>query len=229
MIKKALKAAFPPSLPIMAGYVFLGFGFGVLLQSKGYGAGWAVLMSATIFSGSMQYVAVDLLSSGASVLTAALMTVMINGRYFFYGFSLFDRYEGAGAKKNLMIFEIVDETYSIICSTAVPDGVDRGWYYFFLSALNHLYWIAGGALGAAFGAIVSFNSTGIEFVMTALFIVLFIEQWKSDSDVRVAAIGVGSTVVCLLVFGAARFTVPSIILICALLTVFRKRLGGEAQ
>ena len=170
---KTIRYAFERSLPIMAGYIVLGLGFGVLLQSKGYGAGWALVMSGLIYAGSMQYVAIDLLAGGASLISAAIMTLMVNARHLFYGISMLERYKDTGAAKPYLIFALTDETYSVVCSGGVPEGVDRKKYYFWVSLLNQLYWIAGGVAGALLGSVLPFDTTGIDFSMTALFLVVY--------------------------------------------------------
>ena len=205
---KTIRYAFVRSLPIMAGYIVLGLGFGVLLQSKGYGAGWALVMSGLIYAGSMQYVAIDLLAGGASLISAAIMTLMVNARHLFYGISMLERYKDTGAAKPYLIFALTDETYSVVCSGGVPEGVDRKKYYFWVSLLNQLYWIAGGV-------------AGIDFSMTALFLVVMTEQWKASRDHTPALVGLGVSLVCLLVFGSSDFLIPSMVGITAALTVLR--------
>lgn len=170
---KTIRYAFVRSLPIMAGYIVLGLGFGVLLQSKGYDAGWALVMSGLIYAGSMQYVAIDLLAGGASLISAAIMTLMVNARHLLYGISMLERYKDTGAAKPYLIFALTDETYSVVCSGGVPEGVDRKKYYFWVSLLNQLYWIAGGVAGALLGSVLPFDTTGIDFSMTALFLVVY--------------------------------------------------------
>ena len=200
---KTIRYAFVRSLPIMAGYIVLGLGFGVLLQSKGYGAGWALVMSGLIYAGSMQYVAVDLLAGGASLISAAIMTLMVNARHLFYGISMLERYKDTGAAKPYLIFALTDETYSVVCSGGVPEGVDRKKYYFWVSLLNQLYWIAGGVAGALLGSVLPFDTTGIDFSMTP------------------ALVGLGVSLVCLLIFGSSDFLIPSMVGITAALTVLR--------
>ena len=159
---KTVKYAFLRSLPVMVGYLVLGLGFGVLLAAKGYGVGWAFAMSALIYAGSMQYVAVDLLAGGASLVTAALMTLTVNARHLFYGISMLDRYKGTGWKKPYLIFGLCDESFSINYTANIPLGVDRGWFYFFVTALNHLYWLSGATIGGIFGSMVQFDTEGLE-------------------------------------------------------------------
>ena len=223
MGKRTLKKAFKDSLPILAGYLALGIGFGVLLHSKGYSFLWALLMSCTIYAGAGQYAAVDLLSSGASLITTAVMTLIINARHFFYGFSLLDKYKGTGKAKPYMIFALTDETYSLVCTAKIPEGIDEKKYYLFLSVLDQLYWITGCTIGALLGTFIPFDSTGIDFAMPALFVVIFVEQWLSTKEHLPAILGAATTLVCLFVFGAQYFIIPSMAFIAVELVIFRKR------
>lgn len=218
---KTFKYAFVRSLPIMAGYIVLGLGFGVLLQSKGYGAGWALAMGGLIYAGSMQYVAIDLLAGGASLISAALMTLMVNARHLFYGISMLERYKDTGAAKPYLVFALTDETYSVVCSGDVPDGVDRKKYYFWVSLLDQFYWVVGCVAGALLGSVLPFDTTGIDFSMTALFLVVMVEQWRSTCDHTPALVGLGVSLVCLLIFGSSNFLIPSMIGITAALTLLR--------
>lgn len=222
-----IRYAFKRSLPVMAGYLVLGLGFGILLASKGYNAWWAFFMSVFIYAGSMQYVAVDLLAGGASLISAAIMTLMVNARHLFYGISMIDRYKGMGKKKPYLVFALTDETYSLVCSGDVPEGIDREKYFFWVSLMDHSYWIIGSTLGALIGSMLTFNSAGIDFSMTALFIVVFVEQWRSVKNHLSAIIGVTASVVCLFIFGAENFLIPAMITITVVLTVFRKFLDPK--
>ena len=223
MKQKLLKTAFLSSLPVMAGYLVLGTGFGILLQSKGYGLLWALAMSVFIYAGSMQYLAVDLLSGGASLITAALTTLMVNARHLFYGVSMIDKYKNAGKHKPYLIFALTDETYSLNCGS-LPEGVeDPSRYYFLVSLFNQFYWVSGSAIGSLLGTVLPFSTEGIDFSLTALFVTVFVEQWKSAHDHIPAIIGVGSAVVCLLVFGADNFLIPTMVLITLALTAYRKK------
>ncbi len=178
-------------------------------------------MSGLIYAGSMQYVAIDLLAGGASLISAAIMTLMVNARHLFYGISMLERYKDTGAAKPYLIFALTDETYSVVCSGSVPEGVDRKKYYFWVSLLNQLYWIAGGVAGALLGSVLPFDTTGIDFSMTALFLVVMTEQWKASHDHTPALVGLGVSLVCLLVFGSSDFLIPSMVGITAALTVLR--------
>lgn len=228
MVKTA-KYALVQSLPVMAGYLVLGLGFGVLLASKGYGVGWAFAMSTLIYAGSMQYVAVDLLAGGASLIAAALMTLTVNARHLFYGISMVERYRDTGPAKPYLIFALTDETYSLVCSGGVPEGVDQKRYFFLVSLFDHLYWIAGSVAGALVGTLLPFDSTGIDFSMTALFLVVMTEQWRTTRDHRPALAGLGVSVVCLLIFGPEEFLIPAMIGITAVLTVLRPALQPKGE
>lgn len=227
MIKKAFKAAFPKTIPIMAGYLVLGIGFGVLLQSAGYNFIWAFLMSITIYAGSMQYVAVDLLSSGATLISAAIMTLMVQARHLFYGISLLKKYKNMGKSKPYLIFGLTDETYSLACSTDPPEGVDRRFFYFFITLLDHCYWICGCVLGNILGDIIPFDATGIEFAMTSLFVVIFVDQWLNSKNHISAMVGVLSALVCLIIFGPENFIIPAMITIVIALAALKKPLSKE--
>lgn len=210
----------------MTGYVFLGFGFGILLHQSGYGVLWAGAMSLFIYAGSMQYMTVSLLTSGAGLLTATLTTLVVNARHLFYGISMVDAYKGAGRKKPYLIFALTDETYSLVSKNQVPEGMSRHSYCLLVSALDQAYWVAGSLLGSLAGSLLPFDFQGIEFVLTALFVTIFVEQWLSTENHAPAIIGVVSTTVCLLLFGSDVFLIPSMIVIAAVLTVMR-RTGKE--
>ncbi len=219
--KKSVSAAFVSSIPIMAGYIMLGMGFGILLAEQNYSPLWALLMSVTMYAGSMQYVAVDLLASGATLINTAIMTVMVNARHLFYGISMIDKYRGAGKKKFYMIFGLTDENYSLLCDAKVPEGADKHTYGFFVTLFDHCYWITGCVLGAVIGTVVPFDFAGVEFVLTALFVAIFTEQWLSTKDHVPALIGVFSTLLCLIIFGSENFLIPAMIVITLALTALR--------
>lgn len=229
MNKQALKYSFLASLPVMAGYIVLGIGFGILLAGKGYSFWWALLMSATIYAGSMQYVGVELLGSGASLISTALMTLMVNARHLFYGVSMVEKYKDTGRMKPYLIFALTDETYSLVCDSKLPEKIHRKWYYFLVSAMNQCYWILGSLLGALIGSSLSFNTKGIEFSMTALFVVIFVEQWESTKNHIPAFIGLGISLLCLIVFGTDNFLIPAMAGITAGLFFMRRRITGEAN
>ncbi len=217
-IKDKIKKAFKMTIPVLTGYICLGIGFGIILETKGYGIIWAFAMGLFIYAGSMQYVAVDLMAGGASLITTALTTLMVNARHLFYGISMIDKYKDMGKKKPYMIFALTDETYSLICSDESNDKT----LYFLISLFNQVYWVSGCVMGSALGSVLNFNTEGLDFVLTALFVTIFVEQWLSTKNHLSAIIGVASTVICLVVFGADIFLIPSMILISVLLTVFKK-------
>ena len=222
------RKAFLKSLPVMAGYVVLGIGFGILLRNAGYGLVWATAMAVTIYAGSMQYVGVGLLAGGAGILTAVFTTVMVNARHLFYSISMIDRYKNAGKYKPYLIFALTDETYSLLCDGDAPDEEHADLYRFLVSLFNQLYWITGCILGSLLGAVLPFSSAGIEFSMTALFIASFTEQWLRTREHLPAVTGLLSTLLCLLLFGPERFLIPAMLLITLVLTVLRGRLGRKA-
>lgn len=222
MNKTTLRIAFRDTIPVMTGYVFLGFGFGIIMLQSGYSPLWSLAMSLFIYAGSMQYVAVGLLTSGASLITTALATFVVNARHLFYGISMIDAYKGTGKKKPYLIFALTDETYSLVSREQLPEGIDRHTYFFLVSAFDQCYWVIGTMLGALVGALLPINYEGIDFTLTALFVTIFVEQWLSTENHIPAVIGVASSAACLLIFGSESFLIPSMLLIAALLIGARK-------
>ena len=225
--KHLLRRAFIATLPVMAGYVVLGTGFGILFQSKGYGLFWAAAMSIFIYAGSMQYLAVDLLTGGVSLIAAAVTTLMVNARHLFYGISMIGKYQNMGPCKPYLIFGLTDETYSLNCVDLPADITNAPLYYFLVTVLDQSYWVLGTVLGSLLGQIIPFSTEGIDFSLTALFITVFVEQWKSTKDHVPAIIGLASSVVCLLIFGTGNFLIPTMVLITLCLTIYRKTEGGK--
>lgn len=223
-MKQVLKPAFIATLPVLTGYMVLGFGFGILLKANGFGILLAFFMSACIYAGSMQYVAINLFTGGASLLTAMLTTLMVNARHLFYGVSMLDKYKNVGKRKPYLIFTLTDETYSLVCSdnTGISEQ-HHADYCFLVSLFNHIYWVAGSVLGAAFGSLVTFNTEGIEFAMTALFLTVFIEQWLSTKKHIPAIAGVCASVICLFVFGSDKFLIPAMLLITLFLCLYTEK------
>lgn len=205
MKKLAFRTAFPYTLPVLMGYLFLGIAFGVLLNSKGFGPVWAFAMSLLIYAGSMQFVAINLLVSPFQLAAAFFITLMVNARHLFYGLSMLDKFKSFGRLKPYMMFSLTDETFSLLSSIKAPDNVNPKWFMFFIALLNQGYWIAGSLIGNIAGSLVSFNSTGIDFAMTALFIVIFVEQWEHAKNHMPAVLGIVMTALCLILFGADRF------------------------
>ena len=228
---RVIKQAFVQSIPVMAGYVVLGIGFGILLRGAGYGVGWAFAMSLLIYAGSMQFVGVSLLATGASILTAALTTVMVNARHLFYSISMIGRYQNAKYKPYL-IFALTDETYSILSDGSVPEGADPDLYRFLLSLFDQCWWVTGSVLGSLLGSVLPFSTEGIEFSMTALFIASFTQQWLTTREHIPALTGLLGTLACLLIFGPGNFLIPAMLLITLVLSLLRPRLDrrkGAAQ
>lgn len=217
------------TLPVMAGYVVLGIGFGVLLSVNGYGLFWALIMSIFIFAGSAQYVGISLISGGASILTTALTILMVNARHLFYGISMINKYKGAGKRKPYLIFALTDETYSLVYNGDYPEGVNKYRYWFLISLFNQIYWVTGSVIGSVVGSVLKFDSTGIDFSMTALFVTVFVEQWLSTREHRPALIGLAVSVLCLFIFGSDSFLIPSMVGITVLLFVFRKPLKRSEE
>ncbi len=223
---QTIKQAFYKSVPVMAGYIVLGIGFGILMRNSGYGVIWAAAMSIFIYAGSMQYVGVGLLAGGASVITTVITTIMVNARHLFYSISMIDKYKNAGKYKPYMIFALTDETYSLLCDEKAPEGIEPDKYRFLVSLFDHSYWVIGSIIGNLIGAVLPFSTAGIEFSMTALFIASFTEQWLSSKDHIPALTGLICTFLCLVVFGRDNFLIPAMLLITLVLTFLRKREEG---
>lgn len=220
----ALRAAFPATIPVMTGFLCLGVAYGVLMQTKGYGPLWSVLMSAIAFGGSMQFVAITLLTTAFDPLQAFLLSVMVNARHIFYGLSLLGKYKGLGKVRPFLIYVLCDETFSLVSTLEPPEGVKRREFYFWISLLDYSYWIAGTALGGLVGNLITFDTTGLDFALTALFVVLFLEQWKKRANRPAGVLGIVCAAVALAAFGADNLVIPAMALILALLLVLRPRL-----
>lgn len=222
MRKKHLKAVFLDTVPVLTGYLFLGMGFGILLTESGYGVLWALAMSIFVFAGSGQYLAVSLLANSSGLLSAAIATLLVNARHLFYGISLLEKYKGTGKKKPYLIFALTDETYSLVTQNEPPEGMSRHSYCFTVSMLDHIYWITGCTLGALVGQFIPINYEGIEFVLTALFVTMFVDRWLTNKDHFSAIVGACATLVSLLLFGSEFFLIPAMVLIALLLTLSPK-------
>lgn len=219
-----IKNAFITTIPVMAGYGVLGIGFGIVLRSRGFGLLWAFAMSAGIYAGSMQYVAIDLLTGGVSLLTAAITTLAVNARHLFYSISMIDKYKGE-KRKNFLIFTLTDETYSLVCSDAPEKSGNASKYYFWVSLFDYSYWVTGCVMGSLLGTVLPINTEGIDFALTALFLTVFVEQWLSTKNHLAAMTGVLASVICLVIFGKDNFLIPAMILITCLLAIMRKKEG----
>ncbi len=222
-MKQLLKRALKDTLPVLTGYLVLGFGFGIIMKANGFGIALTTAMSLLIYAGSMQYAAIGLMTGGASLLTIGLTTLMVNARHLFYGISMLEKYRDVGKRKPYLIFGLTDETYSLVCTD--PVGIvpaERREYYLLVTLLDHLYWVSGSVLGAVAGTVLQFNSEGIDFALTALFLVVFLEQWLTTEKHGPALIGVGVSVVSLSLFGADSFLIPAMLGIGLLLGLYRE-------
>ena len=232
MDRRALAAAFPVTLPVLMGYLAIGIAFGLMLQEIGYNFIWAFFMSLTIYAGSGQYLGVTLLSTAAGLGTVAVMTLLINFRHLVYGLSMLEKFRGMGWRKLYMIFSLTDETYALLSSAQAPVGVNPKSFYFAIAVLDQSYWILGSVIGAVAGAVIPFSTEGVDFAMTALFVVIAVEQWKTYRKHLPALLGAGVTLVCLLLMGpdSGRFLIPALVLMVAFLLALRPLLErGESR
>ncbi len=219
---KALKAAFPYTIPIFAGFWFLGMAYGIYMNVSGFSFWYPLCMSLIIFGGSLEFVAVTMLLSPFAPVQTLVMALILQARHLFYGISMLEKYRGLGWKKFYLIFGLCDETFSINCTAEVPEGVDKGWFYFFVTLLNHLYWVSGSTIGGIAGSLLQFDTEGIGFVMTAMFTVIFLEHWLGEKHHDPALLGLGVSALCLALFGADSFLLPSMACLLALLTFLRR-------
>lgn len=219
---RALKAAFPHTIPIFAGFWFLGMAYGIFMNVSGFGFWYPMVMSLTIFGGSLEFVAVSMLLGSFAPLQTLMMALVLQARHLFYGVAMLEKYRGLGWKKFYLIFGLCDETFSINCSAEIPEGVDRGWFYFFVTLLNHFYWVSGSTIGGIIGSLLQFDTEGIGFVMTAMFTVIFLEQWLKEKSHDSSLRGLGLSALCLVLFGADSFIIPSMICLLVLLTALRR-------
>lgn len=220
--KEAFRHALPYTLPICAGFLFLGISYGFFMSSKGFSVLYPIFMSMFIFAGSMEFVTANLLLSAFNPVSAFVMALMVNARHLFYGISMLEKYKDTGKKKFYLIFGMCDESFSINCNTKIPEGIDKGWFMVFVNLLNQCYWVLGAALGAVLGKVIQINTEGIEFVLTALFVVIFIDQWKEAKNYIPALIGLVLPLICLIIIGPQNFIIPSMILIVVLFMGMKK-------
>ena len=225
MRKKAFQAAFPYTIPIFAGFWFLALAYGIYMNANGFPFVYPMLMSLLIYGGSLEFVAVEMLLSPFAPMQVFIMTLLIQARHIFYGISMLDRFKGMGWKKFYLIFGMCDETFSVNYTADIPENVDRGWFMFFVTLLNQLYWVSGATVGGLVGSLLKFDTTGISFVMTAMFVVIFLEQWLKEDNHISSLVGVAAAVVCRICFGADSFMLPTMAVIVLLLAASRKRLG----
>ncbi len=227
-LKKAFLCAFPHTIPIFAGFWFLGMTYGIYMNVSGFSFWYPMVMSLTIYAGSIEFVAVNMLLGAFHPLQALAMTLMINARHLFYGISMLDKFRGMGWKKIYLIFGMCDETFSINYTAEIPPDIDRGWFMFFVTLLNHFYWFFGATLGGIFGGLIRFSTEGLDFVVTAMFVVIFLEQWRKEKNHTSALAGLGISLLCLAAFGAESFILPAMAGILLALSLLRKPLekGG---
>lgn len=227
MKRKALKAAFPYTIPIFTGFCFLGLAYGIYMNTAGFSFVYPMFMSLLIFGGSLEFVAVEMLLSPFAPMQVLIMTLLIQARHLFYGISMLEKYKGTGWKKFYLIFGMCDETFSINCTAEIPEDVDKGWFMFFVTLLNQIYWVASATIGGLVGSLLKFDTTGIGFVMTAMFTVIFLEQWLKEKNHTASIIGIVVSAVCLICFGADSFMIPTMIAILAVLSLLRNKLDGK--
>ena len=223
-IIKAFKAAFPHTVPILAGFLFLGITYGIYMHISGFSFVYPMLMSLLIFAGSVEFIAVNMLLGAFNPLQALFLTLVINARHLFYGISMLDKYKNVGFKKIYLIFGMCDESFSINYSAHIPYDVDKGWFMFFVTLLNHLYWVCGATLGGIFGSFITFDTKGLDFVMPALFVVIFLEQWLKEKDHTSSILGIVLSLGALALFGRDDFIISAMIAILIILTLFRKQI-----
>ena len=229
MSLRSIRAAFPYTVPVLVGYLCIGVAFGLMLERVGYNVVWAFVMSLTIYAGSGQYLGVSLLASCAALGTVALLTFIINFRHLVYGLSMLEKFKGMGKRKLYMIFSLTDETYALLAQTTPPAGVEASSFYFSIALLDHLYWIAGSVIGSVAGALLAFDTTGVEFAMTALFWVIAVEQWREGHNHIPALLGLGITLICRLVAGAENMLIPALILLITVLLPLRGKLDVQGK
>ena len=228
---KALKTAFPYTIPIFASFWFVGLAYGIYMNVSGFSFLYPMFMSLTIFGGSLEFVAVSMLLAPFAPIQTFLMTLVIQARHLFYGISMLDRFKGMGWKKFYLIFGMCDETFSINYTAEIPADVDKGWFMFFVTLLNHFYWFSGATIGGLLGSLLTFDTSGLNFVMTAMFVVIFMEQWEKEKQHWTAILGLCSAIMCRVLFGADSFMIPTMCCILAALTLFKnplERKGGLA-
>lgn len=228
IITRSFRAAFPCTIPILAGFLFLGMAYGIYMNVSGFSFVYPMIMAAVIFGGSLEFLAAQMLLSPFAPLQVLMVSLMIQARHLFYGISMLDKFKDMGWKKFYLIYGMCDETFSINCTAEIPKDCDRGWFYFFVTLLNQLYWVGGATLGGLLGNLITFDTKGLDFVMTAMFIVIFLEQWLKEKRHFSEWAGLASSAACLLIFGKDNFMIPAMICILLLLTAFRKPVGRKA-
>lgn len=221
---KALKAAFPHTIPILTGFLFLGMAYGIYMRTSGFSFIYPMITSLVVFGGSLEFLIVSMLLSPFAPLQVFIMALLVQARHLFYGLSMLDKYKGMGIKKLYLIYGLCDESFSVNYTANIPEGVDKGWFMFFVTLLNQSYWFIGTTTGGIVGSLIKFDPKGIDFVMTAMFVVIFLEQWLKDKNHTPAYLGVIVSVICLVIFGSNSFMIPTMILIIVSLSILKKPL-----
>lgn len=221
VIVNSLKAAFPKTIPIMAGFTFLGLTYGIYMNVSGFSFVYPMLMGMTVFAGSVEFLAVGMLLGAFDPLSALLMTIMVNARHLFYGISMLEKFSGVGLKKIYLIFGMCDESFSINYTAQIPENCDKGWFMFFVSMLNQIYWVFGATMGGLFGSFIPFSTEGLDFVLVSMFVVIFLDNLLKEKNHASSVLGIVISVVCLLIFGPDKFIIPSMISILAVLSLLR--------
>lgn len=230
MKQSAFRYAFPKTIPVLVGYLFLGAAYGILMKVNGFGLFWSAALSLFVYAGSLQYAGVAFLAASVHPAYAFAMAFMINARHLFYGLSMLERYKDIKKGKAYLIFALTDETFSIVCNENPPEGLSKSAVYVWISFLNQCYWVAGSILGSLAGNFITFDTTGLDFALTALFIVIFTDQWLSQKDHRPALTGLIVSGICLWLFGAETFIIPAMIGILAVIVwMGEKEKRGERQ
>ena len=229
MYRRAFRAALPATVPVLMGYLSIGIAFGLMLEAVGYNVIWSFFMSLTIYAGSGQYMGVELLRDGAALTSVAMLTLILNFRHLVYGLSMLEKFRGMGWRKLYMIFSLTDETYALLSSARVPERVDPHAYYFAIALLDHAYWILGSVIGSVAGALIQFDTTGIDFAMTALFLVIAVDQWESYPSHLPALLGCGITVASLALLGADAMLIPALCVIILSLLLLRALLDRAEE
>ena len=228
--KRDAAAAFHTSVPIMVTFLVLGTGYGILMQKHGFGWIWSMLSGIVIFSGTVQFVSVSLLSGG-SILMALITALMVSARHSFFSISMIGRYRTEGKRKWYLFYALCDETYAVLCKEEDPEGVNKSAYRVLVTLFDQASWVLGSALGGLAGSFRPFDSTGIDFAMTALFTTVFIQQWIDSRCHIPAMLGLGATFACRLLFGRDLFLIPSMAIIIAVLIIMRRKIeaagGGD--
>lgn len=219
-----IKAAFPFTIPIFLGWIFVALTYGVLMSNLGYNAWWTMLFSAVCYCGGMQIAAIPMMSAGFDPAQMLLMSYLVNFRHTFYGIPLLEKYKNAGALKPFLVYTLADEQFSISVSAKKPENVEDKYFYFGIHLLSFAYWIGLTGLGGVIGGLITFDTTGLDFALTAMFVVLFMQQWKQKENRPACVIGVAITLLCRVIFGTSMFLVPALLGMLLIFWIGRDRL-----